>query len=165
MRSGPAATAALILAAVLIPSGCGGEQSTAAGTTARAASSPRSHADPQAPTDAGTAPRADTRRCRRSLGDFLDALESLRNSVAVGVTYESYRAALDGVRSTYAAIEPEELPPLCLAQVGAPAEAALDAYIEAANAWGDCLTDASCDSAAVEPRLQRHWRRAGNLIP
>jgi hypothetical protein len=163
MRSGPAAIAALILVAAPIPAGCGGEQSTAADATAQPAPSHRPRAGRQ--VGAGAPPRTEARRCHRSLGDFLDALESLRNSVAVGVTYESYRVALDGVRSTYAAIEPDELPPLCLVQAGAPAEAALNAYIEAANEWGGCLTDASCDSAAIEPRLQRSWRRAGNSIP
>jgi hypothetical protein len=168
MRSGPAAAAALMLAAALFSGGCGDEQSVAAeaieeATPARQA--PPAGRKAYAELRTGAADRSQARRCRRTLGEFLDALESLRNSVAVGVTYESYRAALDGVRSTYAAIEPDELPPLCLVQTGAPAEAALNAYIEAANEWGGCLTDASCDSAAIEPRLQRSWRRAGNSIP
>lgn len=101
----------------------------------------------------------------RTLGDFLDALESLRNSVAVGVSYETYLAALDGVRGSYAAIDADALPLVCLASAATPAEAALNAYVEAANEWGDCLAGASCDPAAIEPRLQRSWRRAGNLIP
>lgn len=169
MRSGPAAAAALMLAAALFSGGCGDEQSTAA-TPGRAkqaatrAQAPPSAADAAA---AGTPRRSRTqaRRCRHTLGDFLDALESLRNSVAVGVSYETYLAALDGVRGTYAAIDADALPLVCLAGVATPAEAALNAYVEAANEWGECLAGASCDSAAIEPRLQRSWRRAGNLIP
>jgi hypothetical protein len=168
MRSGPAAAAALMLAAALFSGGCGDEQSVAAEATGE--STPASQARPAerkayAELRTGAANRSEARRCRRTLGDFLDALESLRNSVAVGVDYETYLAALDGVRGSYAAIDADALPLVCLAGVATPAEAALNAYVEAANEWGDCLADASCDSTAIEPRLQRSWRRAGNLIP
>lgn len=149
-----------MLAAALFSGGCGDEQSTAASVATRP-----STAAAKPPAHAPAANRPDPRRCRRSLGDFLDALESLRNSVAVGVGYETYLAALDGVRGTYTAVDADALPLVCLAGVATPAEAALNAYVEAANEWGECLAGASCDSAAIEPRLQRSWRRAGNLIP
>lgn len=152
MRSGSAAIAALMLAVAPIPAGCGDEQSTAASAAAKP------------PVHASAPNRSEVRRCRRSLGDFLDALESLQNSVAVGVSYEGYLAAVNHVRASYAAAGADHLPLLCLARVAGPAEAALNSYIEAANAWGECLAGSSCDSESVEPALQRQWRRAAGRI-
>jgi len=154
-----------MLAAALFSGGCGDEQSTAATPGRAKPAATRSQAPPSAADGTPRRSGTEARSCRRPLGDFLDALESLQNSVAVGVSYETYLAALDGVRGTYAAIDADALPLVCLAGVATPAETALNAYVEAANEWGECLAGASCDSAAIEPRLQRSWRRAGSLIP
>jgi len=43
-------------------------------------------------------------------------------------------------------------------------ERALNSYLVAANAWGECLATASCELEAVEPRLQRQWARASDLL-
>jgi len=167
MRSGPAATAALMLAVALLPAGCGGEQSTAADTPDGTRSAPRADSHQRrayAHIRPGAVPRAEARRCRRALGDFLDAAESLENSVAVGVSYDSYLSAVNHVRASYAEAEADDLPLLCLARVATPAEAALNAHIEAANAWGECLADSSCDPESVEPELQRRWSRAADRL-
>jgi hypothetical protein len=167
MRSGPAATAALMLAVALVPAGCGDEQSTAAsaaGDSARAtrAASPGRRA--RAEVRSGGMSRGEARRCRRALGDFLDASESLENSVAVGVSYEGYLTAVNHVRASYAEADAGDLPLLCLARVAAPAEAALNSYIEAANEWGECLTDSACEPESVEPELQRRWLWASDRL-
>lgn len=47
---------------------------------------------------------------------------------------------------------------------GTPAEDALNRYIDAANAWGECLADASCATATIEPVLQRRWRLASRSL-
>lgn len=99
-------------------------------------------------------------RCGHALGDLLDATESLDNLVAVGVDYESHLSAVNHVRAAYAEVEADELPLPCLVEVAAPAERALNAYIEAANTWGECLADASCEDESVEPELHRLWARA-----
>ena len=52
----------------------------------------------------------------------------------------------------------------CLKTAGTPAEAALNKYIDGANAWGECLADAACTTAAIEPVLQRKWRLASGFI-
>lgn len=152
MRSGPAATAGLLLALALIPVGCGEEQTTAAGAeTARG--KPAKPSDPKA-----------ARQCRRSLGEFLDAMESLNNTVAVGLSYDRYLSTVNRVRATYAGVDPDRLSIVCLARVASPAEQALNAYIAAANAWGECLATASCSPEEVEPELQRKWARASGLV-
>jgi hypothetical protein len=51
-----------------------------------------------------------------------------------------------------------------VAATGTPAEAALNRYIEATNAWGDCLADASCTTTTIEPVLQRKWRVASGFL-
>jgi hypothetical protein len=164
MRPGPAAIAVLLLALALILPGCGDEQTSAAGTGRSAARAAKTTtADAPAATGKNTAGApATAKRCRRSLGDFLDSIESLNNSLAVGLTYDDYLTAVNHVRSTYAPINADQLPLLCLAQVAGPAEKALNTYIEAANSWGDCLATAACDSESIEPRLQREWARASD---
>jgi hypothetical protein len=160
MRSGPAAIAGLLLGLALIMPSCGGEQTATAG---------KATADPGAGA-VGKRSRANAEgqtgpaRCGKPLGDFLDSIESLDNTLAVGLSYEDYLGAVNDVRSTYAAIPADRLPLGCLVLVGGPAERALNVYIEAANLWGDCLTTASCSSLAVEPKLQRRWAEAAGLI-
>lgn len=91
-------------------------------------------------------------------------MESLNNTVAVGLDYESYLGAVNNVRSTYASVPPERLSLVCLARSAGPAELALNTYIEAANAWGECLASASCNPESIEPQLQRKWEEASDLL-
>ncbi|HET9678339.1 MAG TPA: hypothetical protein VFP21_12645, partial [Solirubrobacterales bacterium] len=48
--------------------------------------------------------------------------------------------------------------------VGTPGEQAFNRYIEAANDWGECVSEAGCSSATVEPVLQRRWRIASLFL-
>jgi hypothetical protein len=163
MRSGPAAIAGLLLALALIFPACGEEESAATGAESAAERTATRATGGATSGAAAKAPPAAQRQCRRSLGEFLDALESLNNTVAVGLDYHGYLSMVKRVRATYAEIEAERLPLLCLARAATPAETALNAYIAAANTWGECLADA-CDLNEVEPRLQRKWARASSLV-
>jgi hypothetical protein len=165
MRFGPAATAFVLLGLALILPACGDEQTTAAGgagpdSEATVASGPGGAAG----ASKTTARPAAARRCVGMLGGFLDAMESLGNTLAVGLDYESYLGAVNHVRGAYASVAADRLPLTCLALVGGPAERALNVYIDAANTWGDCLATASCDPESVEPRLQRGWEEASDLL-
>lgn len=166
MRPGPAAIAVFLLALALILPDCGDEQTSAAGagrSVARAAK--KTTADGSAATnEAAASDPATAKRCRRSVGDFLDSMESLSNSLAVGLSYDAYLSAVNHVRSTYAPIDADRLSLLCLVRVASPAEQAFNTYIEAANVWGDCLATTSCDSGSIEPRLQGEWREASSLL-
>jgi hypothetical protein len=51
-----------------------------------------------------------------------------------------------------------------LSSTGTPGEKALNKYIDATNAWGECLADASCTTATIEPVLQHKWRRASGFL-
>lgn len=104
------------------------------------------------------------RQCRRSLGELLDSIESLANTLAVGLSYEDYLDSVNRVRATYAAVPADSLSLPCLGLAAGPAEGALNLYIDAVNIWGDCLATPSCDPGSVEPKLQRKWEAAGDLI-
>lgn len=163
MRPGPAIAVLMLIAALALP-GCGDGETSAAGAEQGVSSAGGTGATGAASSAskaaAGLGTRRETARCRHALGDFLDATESLDNLVAVGVDYESHLSAVNHVRAAYAEVEADELPLPCLAAVAAPAEQALNAYIDAANTWGECLADASCEDESVEPELQRLWARA-----
>jgi hypothetical protein len=170
MRSGPAATVGVLLGLALLLPGCGDEQTAAAGgePASSEAKSTAGEAGPAADRAQRRRLGADpvaARRCRRSLGGFLDSIESLGNSLAVGLSYDDYLGAVNHVRAAYAGVRADRLPIACLARVAGPAERALNVYIDAANAWGDCLATASCDVESVEPELQRMWARASDLLP
>lgn len=159
MRFGPAVTVCILLGLTLILPGCGGEQTAAAGLETEresAANPPRSGATAKTPSPA--------RQCGKLLGDLFDSIESLDNTLAVGLSYDDYLGAVNDVRATYASVPAGRLPIGCLARVAGPAEQALNAYIDAANTWGDCLATSSCEPEAVEPTLQHKWAEASGLL-
>lgn len=148
MRLGPISTVWILLGLALILSACGDEETTAAG---KGASVPRG---------------ADTtsKQCVHPLGNFLDSVESLNNALAVGLSYADYLSVVNNARGAYASVRADRLPIGCLGRVAGPAEQALNAYIDAANSWGDCLATTSCDTAQVEPELKRRWAQASRFL-
>jgi len=163
MRSGPIATVWILLGLVLTLSACGDEETTAAGEGAsvpRRADTRSDRADPEIPPGA----HSTSKQCVHLLGNFLDSVESLNNALAVGLSYADYLSAVDNARTTYASVPVDRLPIACLSRVGGPAEQTLNAYIDAANSWGDCLATTSCDIAQVEPELKRRWAQASRFL-
>jgi hypothetical protein len=102
--------------------------------------------------------------CQSQLGSFVGSMDGLRRRLAVGVTYDEYVAEVRGIRVTYGKIPIERLQIDCLSAVATPGEKAFNRYIEAANDWGECVSEAGCGSAAVEPVLQRRWRIASHFL-
>ena len=91
-------------------------------------------------------------------------MDSLRRRLAVGVTYEQYVNEVQGVKATYRDVPTERLQVDCVSAVGIPAERAFNRYIQAVNEWGDCVSEAGCGSAEVEPILQQRWRAASHFL-
>ncbi len=157
MTSPPAAFRLLSLAGVLVATlalllaGCG-ETETAAteGSTTG--------------VKAKTAAPATAPGCPRQLGAFVGSLRALRSQLAVGLAYEQYVETVKGLRAAYDEIPVGRLTLDCLAATGAPSEKALNKHVDAANAWGECLADASCATATIEPVLQRRWRVASRYL-
>jgi hypothetical protein len=171
MRSGPIAATAALLSLALILSGCGDEGTATTGGGKESTSATRTEArEPTAmPSTAKASASKPARsgaakRCGAELGDFLDSIESLGNTLAVGLDYEQYLGSVNRVRASYASVAAERLGIVCLSQVAAPAEDALNVYIEAANEWGNCLASSSCDPESIEPKLQREWERASDQL-
>ena len=156
MRSGRTAAAAALLGLVLLLPGCGDDRTVTAGGGKRTETARASTAKPR--------PSAAAKRCSRVLGEFLDSMESLGNTLAVGLAYDQYLDTVNRVRATYASVDADRLGIACLGRVATPAERALNVYIDTANEWGDCLATPSCDPQSIEPKLQRGWSRASNLL-
>ncbi len=158
--SPPAARRSLLLGCglatltLLLP-GCGEEGKAA----------PEGNSASQAPGEANrSAPPDAASGCPRQLSVFVKELRALRRQLAVGLSYEQYAAAVEDLRGGYDEIPVERIALDCLAAAGTPAEDALNKYIDGANAWGECLADAACTTATIEPVLQRKWRVASRYL-
>jgi hypothetical protein len=173
MPPGPiAATAALLSLALILP-GCGDDGTATAGGGKEGTSAARTEALAPAATPSTArrgasaskpATSAAAKRCGAQLADLLDSVESLGNTLAVGLDYEQYLGSVNRVRASYARIAADRLGIVCLSRVAAPAERALNIYIDAANEWGNCLATLSCDPESIEPKLQREWERASEKL-
>jgi hypothetical protein len=152
--------------AVLLLGGCGGGgSSTSAKTDATVTSQPIT-TTPQKPVPKQGKQRSTSPAgpCQGQVGSFVASMDSLRRRLAVGLTYDQYVAEVQGIHSTYRKIPIDRIEIDCLSAVGTPAERAFNRYIEAANDWGKCVSEAGCGSAAVEPVLQRRWRIASHFL-
>jgi hypothetical protein len=149
----PAPCIALAASLALALSACGGEQGV--GDSAKS--------PPPGTSRVVKSPRAG-RPCPAPVGSFVEALDRLRRRLALGLSYEGYVEDVRQVRSAYDGIPADKLLIDCLVAVGTPGEKALDEYVGAANMWGECLSEAGCNSYSVEPRLQRRWRVASQYV-
>ncbi|HYC81518.1 MAG TPA: hypothetical protein VEB65_07010 [Solirubrobacterales bacterium] len=116
------------------------------------------------PPPAGKRTAAAKTACAHGLGGFLAQLEHLRRSLVIGVSYEQYVAELGTVRRAYHRVPVGELDLACVSGPASDAERSFDGYLAAANTWGDCVSKAGCETAALEPKLQRKWRAAAERL-
>jgi hypothetical protein len=146
----------LAAAAAFALSGCG-DNGTA---TAESAATTPAQVHPELSAKA----RATSAGCPHQVDAFVNSLATLRRQLATGLSYEQYAAMVKELNGRYAALPINRLTIGCVSTTGTPAEDALNKYIDATNAWGDCLADASCSTATIEPTLQRKWRVAARLL-
>jgi hypothetical protein len=140
-----------LTAAALALSACGGDgAATTESTTGAAAEKP--------------APRTAADPCPAKVETFAGSLERLRRQLAIGLSYEQYAAEMKGLRAAYGRIPVGHLTIDCLASGATAGERAFNKYVDAANAWGECLADAACTTATIEPVLQRKWRTASGFV-
>jgi hypothetical protein len=146
---------------MLLPGcGSGGAETTGAATVTSKAGADST----KATTSTGKQrPRAGS-LCQSQLGSFVGSMDGLRRRLAVGVTYDQYVNEVHAIHSTYKDVPVGAVQIDCLNAVGAPAEKTFNRYIEAANDWGECVSELGCSSATVEPILQRRWRIASHLL-
>lgn len=156
------------LLVALLLAGCGGGGTQGSGTSAATVAGDPATTARQPPSarekkqEKAAAPAADP--CQEQLGSFVASMDSLRRRLAVGVTFDEYVAEVRGIRSTYRRIPIAQVEVDCLGAVGTPAEQAFNRYIQAADDWGECVSEAGCGSETVEPVLQRRWRIASHFL-
>jgi hypothetical protein len=155
---------ALIAALLLAGCGGGGSETTSATVTSKTnAEGAKTTTAGKASSKAQTHPRAGS-LCQSQLGSFVGSMDGLRRRLAVGVTYDQYVNEVHAIHSTYKGVPVDAVEIDCLNAVGTPAEKAFNRYIEAANDWGECVSELGCGSATVDPILQRRWRIASHLL-
>jgi hypothetical protein len=161
------------LVAALLAAGCGGEGSETTGSATVTSRPPETTAAGTTTTEvpAQGKAREPGRRaapagglCQSQVGSFIGSMDSLRRRLAVGVTYDQYVNEVRGIGSTYRRLPIEELQVDCLSAVGTPSEKAFNRYIEAANDWGECVSELGCGTTTIEPILQRRWRIASHFL-
>jgi hypothetical protein len=156
--------AGLALALAFVLPGCGGGESDSTdGETIASRAAATTTTQQTRPAPAGR-PAPGGNLCQSQLGSFVGAMDGLRRRLAVGVTYDQYVAEVKGIRSAYGKIPLEKLRIDCLTAVGTPSEKAFNRYIEGANDWGECVSELGCDTATIEPVLQRRWRVASHFL-
>ncbi len=109
-------------------------------------------------------PASPTAACSAHLTGFLDQLEHLRRSLVVGVSYEQYVSELGTVRRSYEQVPVGKLDLACVSGPANSAEQSFDAYLAAANTWGDCVSESGCETSALEPKLRRKWQIAAKRL-
>lgn len=102
--------------------------------------------------------------CSDQVGKFVDSMTALRTDLVAGLSYEQYVEEVEGIRGAYHRVPVAKLELECLRAAGTPAEDSLNKYIEASNAWTECVETPGCESASVEPALQSRWRQASKLL-
>ena len=145
------ATVGTLLGLALILPACGEDRSTAADKPASTASVTAKPAPPR-------------RACRSQLHGFLASMDALRDKLARGLSYDGYLHEVKALRAAYNSVDADKLPIGCLLASGTPGERAFNLYIDAVNAWGDCLATVSCDTASIEAKLQHKWALASTQL-
>jgi len=102
--------------------------------------------------------------CADQVGEFVASMAALRTDLVAGLSYEQYVEEVERIRGAYHRVPVAKLELRCLRSAGTPAESGLNKYIEASNAWTECVETPGCESVTVEPVLQSRWRQASKLL-
>lgn len=101
--------------------------------------------------------------CRSELSAFADDLAEVDARLDVGMSLNEYSDLVSDASVSYSRIDVDNLSGDCLT-AGAKLESAFNQYSRAVDTWDDCVWDDWCDTDSIDPRLQRHWRKATDLI-
>jgi hypothetical protein len=149
------------IAMILGLAACGGGGSSTGSTAASDKTVTSQESKPVATKDTKT-DGADA--CQTRLGNFLDRMNDLRQSLLAGLSYDEYVVRVRAVRDAYEAVPVDKLGATCVTGPAAKAEEAFNQYLRAANAWGECAATAGCAASEVEAKLQHRWKLASKSL-
>ncbi|HEY0280802.1 MAG TPA: hypothetical protein VGC32_21260 [Solirubrobacterales bacterium] len=102
--------------------------------------------------------------CEARLGDLVDRMDDLRQSLLAGLDYSEYVLRVQAVRAAYEDVPVDRLGLACVAGPADDAEAAFNQYLRAANLWGECAGTEGCAAGSIESRLQHRWKIASKSL-
>ena len=109
-------------------------------------------------------PTAKAVACPQPVQDFMAALEDLDSRLSVGLNFADYGTKVGDVKVVYDKVDASKLSVDCVTDVGTPAEAALNDYIDAYNTWNDCIGTSGCTNDSIKSKLQAKWADATDKI-
>jgi hypothetical protein len=158
-RTGPLPA---VIAMVLALGACGGGASGTQSTSVAEKTVKARESKPVATKSPEASGKDDA--CQARLGDFLDRMNDLRQSLLAGLSYEEYVLRVRAVRDAYDAVPVGDLGAACVTGPAVKAEDAFNQYLRAANAWGECAATAGCAASEVEGKLQHRWKLAAKNL-
>jgi hypothetical protein len=102
--------------------------------------------------------------CQTRLGNFLDRMDDLRQSLLAGLSYDEYVVRVRAIHDAYETIPVDKLGAACVTGPATKAEEAFNQYLRAANAWGECAATAGCAASEIEGNLQHRWKLASKSL-
>lgn len=135
----------VLLAAVILVTGC-------------------SSTPPLAPGETPQPPSSVSADCAAALVGLTDALFELDSRLNVGLAFAAYSEKLADTRVAYDKIKFSNLDADCLRGAAQPAESAMNEYIKAYTIWNDCISKTGCSNESIKPQLQAHWSTATSTL-
>jgi hypothetical protein len=100
-------------------------------------------------------------QCQSQTGALVSAEADLEGRLSgAGLTESDYLTRVGNISAAYGQVPVKQESASCVTKVGVPAEAAMNAYVSAANTWNDCMTDFNCSQDSIDPQLQAQWTKA-----
>ena len=94
--------------------------------------------------------------CNEELGKWITLLQKLDGRLTLGMLEPDYQVAVGDILAQYNLFDVNALSVECNDEVGLPAQAATEAYLDAGTTWNDCAVAlVNCEKI-----LQDYWAKA-----
>jgi hypothetical protein len=102
--------------------------------------------------------------CQSQLSEYLNVLSETESRLGVGMSFADYSEQVGDASVIYDRIPFGRMTSRCIFGPGIKAEEGGNAYIDAYNAWNDCIGDFYCDIDSIDPELQDEWSKASRKL-